>query len=140
MAENEKKPSKKPKRKGKVDTPTMIFFIVMVVGLIVLTIIMFTRPTSKIYTKAYGEDFIVSVELYSNGNIDIAVDAKNDRVLQSGKYEEIKDDDIENNYIATFEENENDKTVETKVNLLIVEDELTLTYEDGSSVVFKEKK
>lgn len=140
MAENEKKPVKKPKRKGKVDTPTMIFFIVMVVGLIVLTIIILTRPTSKIYTKAYGEDFIVSIELYSNGNIDIAVDAKDDRVLQSGKYEEIKDDDIENNYIATFEETENDKAVETKVNLRIVEDELTLTYDDGSTVVFKEKK
>lgn len=140
MAENEKKHTRKPKRNGKVDTPTLIFFIVMVVGLIVLTIIALTRPTSKIYTKEYGEDFIVSVELYSNGNIDIAVDAKNDRVLQSGKYEEIKDDDIENNYIATFEETENDKVVETKVNVFIVEDELTLTYDDGSTVIFKEKK
>ena len=71
MADEKKPIEKKPKakKKGKVDLATIIFFIIMVIGLIVLTIIFLTKPTSKIYSTKYGDKFTVSVEMYSNNKI-----------------------------------------------------------------------
>lgn len=140
MADEEKK-TKPKKKNSKVDTPTIIFFAIMIVGLIVLTVILLTKPTSKIYTKDYGQ-FVVSVEVYSNNKVDVAVDAGEDRVVQSGTFEEIKDDDIENNYKALFvsEDEETGEKSEFSVELVIVDDTLTMNYDDGSQVVLKEKK
>lgn len=141
MADEEKKTKPKKKKNSKVDTPTIIFFAIMIVGLIVLTVILLTKPTSKIYTKDYGQ-FVVSVEVYSNNKVDVAVDAGEDRVVQSGTFEEIKDDDIENNYKASFvsEDEETGEKSEFSVELVIVDDTLTMNYDDGSQVVLKEKK
>lgn len=141
MADEEKKTKPKKKKNSKVDTPTIIFFAIMIVGLIVLTVILLTKPTSKIYTKDYGQ-FVVSVEVYSNNKVDVAVDAGEDRVVQSGTFEEIKDDDIENNYKALFvsENEETGEKSEFSVELVIVDDTLTMNYDDGSQVVLKEKK
>lgn len=141
MADEEKKTKPKKKKNSKVDTPTIIFFAIMIVGLIVLTVILLTKPTSKIYTKDYGQ-FVVSVEVYSNNKVDVAVDAGEDRVVQSGTFEEIKDDDVENNYKATFvsEDEETGEKSETVVELVVVDDTLTMNYDDGSQVVLKEKK
>lgn len=141
MADEEKKTKPKKKKNSKVDMPTIIFFAIMIVGLIVLTVILLTKPTSKIYTKDYGQ-FVVSVEVYSNNKVDVAVDAGEDRVVQSGTFEEIKDDDVENNYKATFvsEDEETGEKSETVVELVVVDDTLTMNYDDGSQVVLKEKK
>lgn len=141
MADEEKKTKPKKKKNSKVDTPTIIFFAIMIVGLIVLTVILLTKPTSKIYTKDYGQ-FVVSVEVYSNNKVDVVVDAGEDRVVQSGTFKEIKDDDIENNYKALFvsEDEETGEKSETSVELVIVDDTLTMNYDDGSQVVLKEKK
>jgi len=137
--EKEKKPSaaKKPKKKGnsKIDMPTIIFFVVMVVGLIVLTIILLTKPSSKIYEGTYG-DFIVMAEVYSNNKIDLAVDINQERVLQSGTYKEITDDNVENNYEAEFK-SDGDESV-TKVTFVIDKDKFTMTYDDGTTVELKE--
>lgn len=141
MADEEKKTKPKKKKNSKVDTPTIIFFAIMIVGLIVLTVILLTKPTSKIYTKDYGK-FVVSVEVYNNNKVDVAVDTGEDQVVQSGTFEEIKDDDIENNYKATFvsEDEETGEKSEFSVELVIVDDTLTMNYDDGSQVVLKEKK
>ncbi|MBQ8218489.1 MAG: hypothetical protein IJZ79_01955 [Bacilli bacterium] len=135
--QNNTKP-KKPKKKSKngIDTPSLIFFGVMIIGLIVLTVIILTRPTSKIYSVQYGEDFIIHAELYSNNDIDLAIDVGTDRIVQSGTYKEIVDDDIEFNYTATFETEDGAEPV--VVDLLIVEDVLTMTYDDGSEIILKE--
>lgn len=137
--EKEKKPSaaKKPKKKGnsKIDMPTIIFFVVMVVGLIVLTIILLTKPSSKIYEGSYG-DFIVMAEVYSNNKIDLAVDINQERVLQSGTYKEITDDNVENNYEAEFKSDEDESV--TKVTFVIDKDKFTMTYDDGTTVELKE--
>lgn len=139
MAEEKKQNTKPKKKKGKVDTPSLIFFGIMIIGLVVLTVIIFTRPSSKIYSVQYGDNFIVSVEMYSNNKVDLAVDVGTERVLQSGTYTEITDDDIENNYLAEFEAEE-DGGEPIKVTILIADDELTMTYEDGSNIILKETK
>lgn len=131
----EKKPKSK-KKNNKIDTPTIIFFAVMIIGLIILTVIVLTKPTSKIYSTNYGENFTVSIELYSNGNVDLAVDVNDERVLQSGTYKELTDDEIENNYTAEFINNDTDE--KTTVELLLIEDELTLTYSNGTEIILKE--
>lgn len=134
------KPKPKKKKNGNIDTPSLIFFGVMIVGLIILTVILLTRPTSKIYTKDYGQ-FTVAVEIYSNNKVDVAVDAGEDRVVQSGTYEEIKDD-IENNFSAIFTDEDTTTGVktETHVNMLIEDTTLTLQYDDGTNIILEEKK
>ena len=107
----------------------------MVVGLIVLTIILLTKPSSKIYEGTYG-DFIVMAEVYSNNKIDLAVDINQERVLQSGTYKEITDDDVENNYEAEFKSDEDESV--TKVTFVIDKDKFTMTYDDGTTVELKE--
>lgn len=131
-----KKPNYKKKKNG-IDTPSLIFFAIMIIGLIVLTIIIFTKPTSKIYSVQYGDNFIIHAEMYSNNKIDLAVDVGTDRVVQSGNYTEITDDDIEFNYIAVFE-SEVEGEEPTEVNIVIVDNTLTMTYEDGSEIILKE--
>lgn len=140
MVNEEKKTKPRKKKNNKVDTSTIVFFVIMIVGLIVLTIILLTKPTSKIYTKDYGQ-FVVSIEVYSNNRVDVAVDVDKDRVVQSGTFEEIKDDDIENNYEALFvsEDEETGEKSEISVELVIVDDTLTMNY-DGAQVVLKETK
>ena len=69
----------------------------------------------------------------------VMVKTKNDLEFD---FEEIKDDDIENNYKALFvsEDEETGEKSETSVELVIVDDTLTINYDDGSQVVLKEKK
>ena len=138
----ETKPKAKKKKNSKVDMPSVIFFVVMIVGLIVLTIILLTKPTSKIYTTTAYEPFVVSVEIYSNNKVDIAIDAGEDRVIQAGTYEEIKDDDIENNFSATFVDEDETTGVktETHATLTIEDSTLTLLYDSGESIILEEKK
>ena len=46
------------KGKNKVDIPTIIFFSILIVGAIVITIIIMQKPHSKIYSKAFGDKLI----------------------------------------------------------------------------------
>ena len=135
----EKKSKPKKKKNGKIDKPTLIFFILMIIGLIVLTIIILTKPTSKIYAKDYGQ-FVVAVEIYSNNKVDMAIDVDDNRVLQQGTYKEIKDDDIENNFKAVFvsDDETTGETIETEVELVIQDDILTIVYDDGTEIELKE--
>lgn len=135
----EKKSKPKKKKNGKIDKPTLIFFILMIIGLIVLTIIILTKPTSKIYAKDYGQ-FVVAVEIYSNNKVDMAIDVDDNRVLQQGTYKEIKDDDIENNFKAVFvsDDETTGETIETEVELIIKDDILTIVYDDGTEIELKE--
>lgn len=134
----EKKSKPKKKKNGKIDKPTLIFFILMIIGLIVLTIIILTKPTSKIYAKDYGQ-FVVAVEIYSNNKVDMAIDVDDNRVLQQGTYKEIKDD-IENNFKAVFvsDDETTGETIETEVELVIKDDILTIVYDDGTEIELKE--
>lgn len=131
--------TKKSRSKSKIDIPTTIFFGVLIVGLIVLTIIILRKPSSKIYSKKYGDNIETLVEVYKDGDIDIAVQIDDDRTLQQGKYKSVddsKNDGYDGEYEATFTENGE----EIKVKMVIKGDTLTLTYDDGSTIDFKERK
>lgn len=140
MADEKKPIEKKPKakKKGKVDLATIIFFIIMVIGLIVLTVIFLTKPTSKIYSTKYGDKFTVSVEMYSNNKIDLAIDVDEDRVIQSGTYKEDTSSSTSSTYIAEFIDE--DTKEKTNINISIKDDTLTLTYSDGTEIILKEIK
>ena len=133
--------NKKPKKKskGKIDIPTAIFFGVLVVGMIILTIIILKKPSSKIYSKSYGDDIEALVEVYKNGDIDLAISMKDDQTLQQGKYKSV-DDSSKDTYDGEYEVTFNENGVDIKVKMIIKDDKLTLTYDDGTSIDFKEKK
>lgn len=139
MSSNHDTKPKKKKRNGKLDIPTIIFFGLLVVGLIVLTIIILKKPSSKIYSKKYGDNIETLVEVYKNGDIDLSVSVDGDRTLQQGTYKSIDDssnDGYNGEYEATFEEN----NTTIKVKMVIKDDTLTLTYDDGTTIDFKERK
>ena len=139
MSSNHDTKPKKKKRNGKLDIPTIIFFGLLVVGLIVLTIIILKKPSSKIYSKKYGDNIETLVEVYKNGDIDLSVSVDGDRTLQQGTYKSIDDssnDGYNGEYEATFEE----INTTIKVKMVIKDDTLTLTYDDGTTIDFKERK
>ena len=132
MAEEEKAQSKpKKKHRSKVDIPTVIFMVLIVVGLIACTYLAFRKPDSVIYKKEFG-DISVLIEFYNkNNDIDLAIDTADGRVLQQGKYETTKE---ENKYVATFKDSDGD----LKVDIVIKDKTLTMIYEDGSEITLEE--
>ena len=127
--------NKKKKRSGKhkVDIPTIIFIVLIIVGLIVCTYLAFRKPKSVIYKKDYGDTVTVLVEFfYKSDEIDLAIDTEDGKTLQEGKY---KTTDKENEYTATFDDGNGG---ELKVDIAIEDKSLTMTYEDGSEITFKE--
>ena len=139
MSSNHDTKPKKKKRNSKLDIPTIIFFGVLIVGLIVLTVILLKKPSSKIYSKTYGDNIETLVEVYKNGDVDLSVSIDGDRTLQQGTYKSIDDssnDEYNGEYEATFEEN----NTTIKVKMVIKDDTLTLTYDDGTTIDFKERK
>lgn len=130
---------KKKGKKSKVDIPTIIFFSLLIVGAIVLTVMLLKKPNSKLYSKSYGDNIEILVEVYNNGEVDMAVSVDGERTLQQGKYKAIGEepkDTYNGEYEVTFKE----KNQEVKVNMVIKDSVLTLTYEDNTSIEFKERK
>ena len=119
----------KPKKKSKhkVDIPTIIFFTLITIGAIVLTIILLKKPNIE-----------TLVEVYNNGDIDMAVSVDDERTLQEGKYTfkgKQSKDSYDGEYEATF--TEDGQTI--NVSFVIDGETLTLTYEDGTVIEFKER-
>lgn len=129
MSEN-KKPNKSYKF-GKniiIDKPTIIFFSIMAVGLVILTLIVLLTPTSKTYIASYG-DITISVEMHNDNKIDFIIDTGETKLTTNGTYKVIED----NKYSVKFDEDETELT-------MVVEDEkLTLIYDDGTEIIYKEK-
>jgi len=140
MADEKKdKKKKKKSKKSKVDFPTIIFFSLLIIGAVVLTIIAMKKPNSKLYSKIYGDNIETLVEVYDNNEVDIAVSVDGDRTLQQGKYTivgEKSKDSYDGEYDVVF--TENGKEIEVK--MVIKEDKMTLTYEDGTTIEFKERQ
>ena len=126
-----------------MDNTTIIFFSVLIVGMIILTLILLKKPTSKIYSKVYGDSIETLIEVYKNGNIDIGVSIDGEITIQHGTYE--KTTDLNNNsdtdiyngeYIITFSNNQEEVTT---VNMLINDSTLILIYPDNTKLEFKER-
>ena len=76
---------------------------------------------------------------FNNGDVDMAVSIDDDRTLQEGKYTfkgKQSKDSYDGEYEATF--TENGQTI--NVSFVIDGETLTLTYEDGTVIEFKERK
>lgn len=139
----DKKPSTKKKKLSKfnVDNTTIIFFSILIIGMIVLTIILLKKPTSKIYSKVYGDSIETLIEVYNNNEVDIGVSIDGELTIQQGTYEKISDNttsdtDIYNGeYIITFSNNQE----QTTANMSIKDSTLILTYNDNTKIEFKER-
>lgn len=165
MAEEAKKPKK---TEGSNNKLTIAFFAVIIVGLIVVTIIFFTKNSSKdsrIFTASYGERFNFLLEVFSNNKVDLAIDMafdedsdgkydRVDRTMQSGISEKIDPTfEGEERYQITFKDeptpdsSSGNTTTETTVTneaneinaiISINGNVLTLIYEDGIEIPFEE--
>ena len=139
---NDKKKEYKPsknKKKETINKANIIFFVIMIIGLVLFTIILLIKSNSKTYETKFGDDIISTVTLSGSNKIDIIVEVNEISSVQHGTYKEITDDDIDNNYIITIN---NEDSSNQKIDLLemIVEDTiLKLKYEDGSIIEYKEK-
>lgn len=130
---------KKPlSAKDKDKIINIAFFVILIIGLIIITILLLRKPKSVIYSKQYGDNIETLVEIYSNNDIDLSVAIGEDRTLLKGTYTKLskEDDKYNGEYEAIFKEDNG----EVKMNLVIKDDTLTITYDDGSTAEFKERK
>lgn len=130
----------KPKKKSKhkVDIPTIVFFTLITIGAIMLTIVLLKKPNSKLYSKTYGDNIETLIEVYNNGDIDMAVSIDDERTLQKGKYTfkgKQSKDSYDGEYEATFTEDGQ----AVNFSFVIDDETLTLNYEDGTVIEFKER-
>ena len=78
------------------------------------------------------------VEVYTNGEVDLAVSVDGERTIQQGTYTVVGEKE-ENSYNGEYEAIFKGET-EVKVNMVIKDDKLTLTYDDGTVIEFKERE
>ena len=142
MADEKNNPSatgakKKPKKKT-ADTVSTIIFVVLIIAMVVITIMLLRLPKSKIYSKVYNNQIETLVEVYTNGEVDLAVSVDGERTIQQGTYT-VVGKKTENSYNGEYEAIFKGET-EVKVNMVIKDDTLTLTYDDGTVIEFKERE
>ena len=142
MADEKNNPSatgakKKPKKKT-ADTISTIIFVVLIIAMVVITIMLLRLPKSKIYSKVYNNQIETLVEVYTNGEVDLAVSIDGERTIQQGTYTVVGEKE-ENSYNGEYEAIFKGET-EVKVNMVIKDDKLTLTYDDGTVIEFKERE
>lgn len=134
QSSNGEKPKKKKKKSDVVST---VVFVVLIIAMIVITVMLLRLPKSKLYSKVYNNQIETLVEVYTNGEIDIAVAVDGERTIQQGTYKTInkEEDSYNGEYEVVFKG-------ETEVNasMVIKDDTLTLTYDDGTVIEFKERK
>jgi hypothetical protein len=126
-----KNTNKAKKNANSGNKATIAFFVILIIGLIIVTVIILTRTTSKIYSTQYGICTVL-IEIYTDNTMDLAVDIEDKRTLKHGTYEALED----GTYKGTFEGEEGDSA---NVSISIVDQTLTLTFEDdGTTMTFTE--
>lgn len=135
-SDNKKDKSKKNNSKPNkfVEKLPLITFIILSISLITLTgILLYKFNKSIVYTSTYNDQIKFIVKLKKNHNVDVSIAIGDYKVTQVGTYIEIEDD-IDNNYVATFTTDEK----EIEVEFVIINDIIKATYIDGSELILKE--
>ena len=139
---NDKKKEYKPSKNNKKETinkANILFFIIMIIGLVLFTIILLLKSNSKTYETKFGDDIISTVTLSGSNKIDIIVEVNEISSVQHGTYKEITDDDIDNNYIITINNEDSSNQKIDSLEMIVEDTVLKLKYEDGSIIEYKEK-
>lgn len=139
---NDKKKEYKPsknKKKETINKANIIFFVIMIIGLVLFTIILLIKSNSKTYETKFGDDIISTVTLSGSNKIDIIVEVNEISSVQHGTYKEITDDDIDNNYIITINNEDSSNQKIDSLEMIVEDTILKLKYEDGSIIEYKEK-
>ena len=139
---NDKKKEYKPsknKKKETINKANIIFFVIMIIGLVLFTIILLIKSNSKTYETKFGDDIISTVTLSGSNKIDIIVEVNEISSVQHGTYKEITDDDIDNNYIITINNEDSSNQKIDSLEMIVEDTVLKLKYEDGSIIEYKEK-
>lgn len=125
----------KPKKNTKIDKPTLIFFICIIIGLITFTIILLVQSSKTVYVANFGEEMSSTIKIDdSKTKIDLIMDVKGSTSKQHGTLSVTDDANI---YIAELVVSE---TETETVELIFNETELILRFDDGTEILYKEKK
>ena len=142
--ENKKEKTKKPKKKNqsnlKLDKSVIIFFTIIIIALIGFTILVLVQETKKTYITSFGEDMSSKIIIDDKmTKMDIIVNVKGVETKQHGKLSNITSEDT-NDGVNVYEvELDVGENITEKVIIEIKDNELTLLYDDGTKVIYKEK-
>ena len=136
----EYKPTKVKNKKATIDKANIIFFVLMIVGLVFFTIILLLKSNSKIYETKFGDDIISTVTLSDSNKIDISVEIDDVTSIQHGTYKEITDDKVDNNYMITINADDEDVSKQETLEMIVEDTTVKLKYEDGSIIEYKERE
>lgn len=143
MAE-EAKQQKQPKKKssGKKDDKKLsyIFFGLLIVGIIVVTIFCYLKFSSKKYTKTFGDNITTTIEITEENSMLMTVKVGGTEIKQKGTLVYITDGEDESAgkykiYEATLEPLTEEEEVET-VQLKVYDKTLILAYTSGETVEY----
>ena len=141
--ENKKEKTKKPKKKNqsnlKLDKSVIIFFTIIIIALIGFTILVLVQETKKTYITSFGEDMSSKIIIDDKmTKMDIIVNVKGVETKQHGKLSNITSEDT-NDGVNVYEvELDVGENITEKVIIEIKDNELTLLYDDGTKVIYKE--
>lgn len=125
----------KPKKNAKIDKPTLIFFICIIIGLITFTIILLVQSSKTVYIANFGEEMTSTIKIDdSKTKIDLIMDVKGSTSKQHGTLTVTEESNI---YTAELVVSE---TETETVELIFKETELILRFDDGTEILYKEKK
>lgn len=118
---------KKTSKNDKIDTPSLIFFGVMIIGIVVFIIIMIHNENKQKYVTNFGENISATIELKNKDDFYLVIDANDTKIEQTGKYELVNEKT--NEYLVTFEDKTTNKFILDSENnqLTIYLDNNTLT-------------
>ena len=80
---------KKPTKKTKMDISSIIFYSIMVIGLIIFVVIMIIKSNKQHYVTYFGEDIKVTIDLKKD-DFTLSIYADSDEPsVQTGKYKKV---------------------------------------------------
>lgn len=136
---NKKEQSKEKVKKTKkfnnkiLDKPTIIFFSIMIILLVFFTVILFITPSKDIYKANFGDNMYSTITIDKNkSTVVLEMNINNEISEDTGTIKDItpKDATKDNKlYKVVFNNNKDEVT-------FIINDKLTLEYEDGTTIEY----
>lgn len=134
MSENTKKKSSKKMDEKKL---TYIFFGILIVGIIIVTVFVYMNGSKKKYIKNFGENITTTIEL-TETDMNMIVQVGETEITQHGTLtllEQTEEYTIYEVILEPLTEEEEPETVQMKV----YEDSLLLAYETGEIIEYEVK-
>lgn len=128
--DTKKKDNKKRNQPKDIDKASIIFYVILVVGILIFVIMMIVKNNKQEYYTYFGEQIEATIKLQHNKDFILEINVDNDISTQKGTYTQIDKETTDKNtyYEVTFED-------DTKASFSLNEELTTLTYDSGTYTV-----